>query len=502
MTITYAMFHVIFTLPPLAFLLWRYLRAKRRTGSGVGSWAPSGRFSDWALVAHLIIAFVYTTPWDNYLVYRDVWGYPDGRVLFTIGYVPIEEYAFFLIQTAATGLFLYFLMRRFAVPNGPLPEASTRIRWAGSVVLLLIAAVSVAALTTQSGTYAGLILVWAAPVLALQWAFGGDMIVRSWRLVLTAVAIPTVYLWFADWVAIGNEIWWISESLTTGIKPFGLPIEEATFFLVTNLLVVFGLSMAHAPEAMARFRSIRTSPELLWLIPLTLWALSMVPTPLMPAETFYPLALISTGLLAFGLLIHAVLHYRTRAVLAFIAAVSLGWLVERIGESTGMPFGAYAYQVENVLLFGVPWLVPLGWFAFTYVGIHLFAGGRGKRALGAAVALVALDLSLDPLMVAQGVWAFEQGVYAGVPLSNFAGWFVSGLVIALAMQVILGPATVPVEAAAARTVFAVQAFLFGLGLALFGLPVAASVGTTAMLAVFVWAVLDARGRRVVAAPRG
>jgi putative membrane protein len=105
-------------------------------------------------------------------------------------------------------------------------------------------------------------------------------------------------------------------------------------------------------------------------------------------------------------------------------------------------------------------------------------------------------------MVAQGVWAFEQGVYAGVPLSNFAGWFVSGLVIALAMQVILGPATVPVEAAAARTVFAVQAFLFGLGLALFGLPVAASVGTTAMLAVFVWAVLDARGRRVVAAPRG
>ena len=488
------MFHVIFTLPPLAFFFWRYQRAKRLTGSGTGGWAPTARFSNLALLAHLIIAFIYTTPWDNYLVFRDVWGYPPGRVLFTIGYVPIEEYAFFLIQTAGTGLFLYFLMRHFTVPARSLPQGSTQIRWVGSVVFLMIAAVSVAALTTDAGTYAGLILVWAAPVLALQWAFGGDMIVRSWRMVLTAIAVPTVYLWFADWVAIGNEIWWISESLTTGIKPFGLPIEEAMFFLVTNLLVVFGLTMAHAPEAMDRFKSIRTTPKLLWLIPLTFWALSMVPTPLMPAGAFYPMAQISTGLLAFALLVHAVLHYRMRGAGAFITAVALGWLVERLGETTGVPFGEYAYQVERGLLLGVPWLVPLGWFAFTYVGIHLFTGSRWFRALGAAVGLVALDLSLDPLMVGQGIWAFEHGAYAGVPLSNFVGWFVSGLIIAFVMQSVLARPVQPVDPTAGCAVFAVQAFLFGLGLVLFGLPVPALVGTAAMLAVLVWALADARAK--------
>ena len=53
----------------------------------------------------LLLAFAYTTPWDNYLVFREVWGYPPGRVLATIGYVPVEEYAFFLLQPIMTGLF-------------------------------------------------------------------------------------------------------------------------------------------------------------------------------------------------------------------------------------------------------------------------------------------------------------------------------------------------------------------------------------------------------------
>jgi lycopene cyclase domain-containing protein len=51
-----------------------------------------------------LLALAYTTPWDNYLVYKGIWSYPPGRVMATIGWVPIEEYMFFVIQTALTSL--------------------------------------------------------------------------------------------------------------------------------------------------------------------------------------------------------------------------------------------------------------------------------------------------------------------------------------------------------------------------------------------------------------
>ena len=36
-----------------------------------------------------LIALVYTTPWDNYLIMENIWSYPEGAVLGTIGYLPI-----------------------------------------------------------------------------------------------------------------------------------------------------------------------------------------------------------------------------------------------------------------------------------------------------------------------------------------------------------------------------------------------------------------------------
>jgi lycopene cyclase domain-containing protein len=63
---------------------------------------------------------------------------------------------------------------------------------------------------------------------------------QSW---LIGTLVPTLYLWVIDRIAIGNGIWRISDAYTTGIQLFGLPIEEATFFLVTNLLVVQGISL-------------------------------------------------------------------------------------------------------------------------------------------------------------------------------------------------------------------------------------------------------------------
>ncbi len=473
---TYLQFHLVFTLPWLALLAFGAWRARGAGRPLAGPHAPGDTFALRALAAHLAIAFVYTTPWDNYLVAREVWGYPPGRVLATVGWVPVEEYAFFLIQTAATGLLLFWLLRRFAWRRHDGPLAEAWIRWGGAGLLLMGAALGAAALSWERGAYLGLITAWALPVLALQWGFGGDLLIRRWRLVALAVGLPTVWLWLADRIAIGQEIWWISEALTTGLKPAGLPIEEALFFLVTNLLVVFGLTMALDEEAPARARSLWRRRAEAWRVALLAWAVSMVPAPLLP-ELFPQLAYLSTGLLTLGLLGYALQRFGRRAWAGFGVALAFGVVIEAVGTRTGLPFGAYDYTAPGPRILGVPLLVPLGWWSFTVVA--LAAAPRTGRAWLAPLALVVWDLGLDPLMVERGFWRFARSDWFGVPLSNFLGWYLSGLVlVALLMRIV--PGLRDDAAPVVRGVFAVQAALMGMGLAMFGMPLAGVVAAAAM----------------------
>ncbi|NBB86082.1 MAG: lycopene cyclase domain-containing protein [Bacteroidetes bacterium] len=201
----------------------------------------------WAIGAICLIAFAYTTPWDNYLVYREVWWYGPDRVLGTIYFVPYEEYAFFILQPIMTGLFYYHMLgRRPSWAEQPLPEWITPAQGVGALMYAALTAWGVWLLTAggDSGLYMGLILSWACPVLLGIWIYGGSVI---WSLVrgpaAITVGISTGYLWVADWFAISDGIWEISAAYTFGIDPFGLPIEEATFFLVTNILVVKGVTL-------------------------------------------------------------------------------------------------------------------------------------------------------------------------------------------------------------------------------------------------------------------
>ncbi len=486
---SYFEFHLFFILPPvltLGLLSWLGTRRGHSLGGSLGRGTP---FAFWALMLHVLIAFTYTTPWDNYLVAQEVWGYGAERVWATVGYVPVEEYLFFVLQTLMTGMFLFLLARH--VDGGRLelsPDARLRVRVFGALFWLLVGATGVLALTMPKGTYFGLIVVWAAPVIALQWGFGGDLLVRRWRLLLPALSIPTLYLWVADRLAIGDGIWWISGALSSGINPLGLPVEEAFFFLVTNLLVTFGLTLALEPASLARLDALRGVRW--WRGALALWALSMIPTPLVP-EAFAPLAYVSTALLALGIFGYALERYGLRAWLLFVVAFSFGVLVEWLGHTTGFPFGSYAYTAPGPSLLGVPLLVPLGWFAFTLIALAV----SGARKLWIApLALVAWDLGLDPLMVDKGFWVFEaQGAYYGIPLTNFLGWYAAGVVLVW-LLLKLEPRLKGEASGDLRLIFALQAFLMATGLLFFGLVLAALVTLAAMGAfVFSW-----RGRPVFA----
>lgn len=230
---SYLAFLSVFIAPPLLLLAW----SQRRRPRAIHPRAP------WFLAAISAIALVYTTPWDNYLVWRGIWNYGPDRVVGTIGYVPVEEYLFFVLQPLLTGLWLCALLPARAA------SSSSLSRWAGALFYGAATALGVVLLGRTEGTYLGLILAWAAPVLALQWAYAGREIWARRRAFLVAVAVPTLYLWMADAFAISRGIWRISEAHTLGPSVGVLPLEEAVFFLVTNLLVVQGMLLFLHPPA-------------------------------------------------------------------------------------------------------------------------------------------------------------------------------------------------------------------------------------------------------------
>jgi lycopene beta-cyclase len=236
---TYLQFHLVFIVPPLVALATVVRLRPPEVSSRVR----------WALPLLAVLALAWTTPWDNYLVWRGVWGYGDGRVLGTIGYVPIEEYLFFVLQPLLTGLWFVWLLgreRRRTEEQAPSARGGMRplaLAWA------LLAVAGGLMLMRDPTTYLGLILVWACPILAGQVLYAGSTLRRLRATVLPGIAVPTLYLWVADAIAIRIGIWHIAPRYTTGAHIAGLPIEEATFFLVTNILVVQGLVMFLFPRA-------------------------------------------------------------------------------------------------------------------------------------------------------------------------------------------------------------------------------------------------------------
>ena len=147
--------------------------------------------------------------------------------------------------------------------------------------------------------------------------------------------------------------------------------------------------------------------------------------------------------------LHGVLLMGTARALGFFAlAFGAGWLAEASGMAFGFPFGAqYAYHpdLQPRLPGQVPLFIPLAWYVVTAgalvllrdlsvrVAGRLHTGRLAIKALLAALAMVGVDLILDPLAVSVGAWTWEgDGHYLGTPLLNYVGWFgVGALVIAL-----------------------------------------------------------------------
>lgn len=98
---SYTLYLIIFLGVPLAGLVYLlrgrlYRWALARIGAVVGAGA------------------VYFVPWANYLVAARIWTHEPAMTLgIVVGYLPLEEYARFVLQGALVGLFALWLWYTF-----------------------------------------------------------------------------------------------------------------------------------------------------------------------------------------------------------------------------------------------------------------------------------------------------------------------------------------------------------------------------------------------------
>ena len=157
---------------------------------------------------------------------------------------------------------------------------------------------------------------------------------------------------------------------------------------------------------------------------------------------------VSSVLISAPALLALFAHLGARKAAASVLAVSaFAYAIESVGVATGFPYGPFFYgEALGPKLFGlVPYLLPV-----TYVPLVIGAAAAASRwtdrtvprILLAALVLVLIDGVLDPGATALGFWTWtEGGPYYGVPLTNFAGWLLSGVVSATLLLTISRPRT-------------------------------------------------------------
>jgi uncharacterized membrane protein len=148
----------------------------------------------------------------------------------------------------------------------------------------------------------------------------------------------------------------------------------------------------------------------------------------------FEFACLSFMLLSF---LHAYLRWgRVKSVFFFMFALIYGFILEDITVTFS---GYYEYnpntwiQVHNTMM-----AVPFCWTAIIYLCVYIIETNpklkdlkKIEKGLLAGVLAVSIDVGIDAIFVAYGLWRWAEGQWFGVPLANFTAWFmaVGGFVV-------------------------------------------------------------------------
>ncbi|MBI3637601.1 MAG: carotenoid biosynthesis protein [Candidatus Rokubacteria bacterium] len=124
----------------------------------------------------------------------------------------------------------------------------------------------------------------------------------------------------------------------------------------------------------------------------------------------------------------------------------VAFIAEYSSTRTGVPFGLYHYtditRGRELYIADVPFMDSLSFAFLAYAAFCLARAALARRraspltiALLAGALMMLLDVVIDPLAVRGDRWFLGRiffyphgGAYFGVPLSNFAGWWLVGTV--------------------------------------------------------------------------
>lgn len=172
------------------------------------------------------------------------------------------------------------------------------------------------------------------------------------------------------------------------------------------------------------------------------------------------------------------------------------YVLEEIGVHTGFIFGRYHFTpLMGPKLDVIPVAIFCGWVTLiymTWVVTNLLVDGSPtptryttgmiifKAILGALV-ITTIDISADPMGVANGWWVWlDGGPFYGVPIQNYVGWFIVAFVNYLAIGFQLRrEKTPPLETASVgiRRLSIAPLVMFGLsGLSFISLNFAGQLG--------------------------
>ena len=107
----------------------------------------------------------------------------------------------------------------------------------------------------------------------------------------------------------------------------------------------------------------------------------------------------------------------------------IGMISEMLGVNYGLIFGDYVY-LDNlgVKILGVPVLIGVNWIILTFItgslSSFIFKNKYVSILIG-AILMIGLDLLIEPVAPLLGFWIFDL---QKVPLQNYLGWFVIGMI--------------------------------------------------------------------------
>lgn len=228
--VTYRGFHYRITVPLLAVCIALWTQTK-----------PSSEVLLPLLFLNVIVV-LFTYPWDNWAVRRRLWDFPEERLLFRVDRLPVEEIAFFVLQTLQVSFLTLSLCALYpgSSSGSVMFDMQTQITLGGLLAAWIIGGVATKRWRAQkqSITYAWHLLFWFSPVIVAQWLFGWEIFVERWPVIACSTMIIGGLLSIADVWAVRRGIWFFDAKQITGVYVANiLPWEEVAFFFITSLLV-------------------------------------------------------------------------------------------------------------------------------------------------------------------------------------------------------------------------------------------------------------------------